>query len=116
MALVTTIQVLAAGTGDAGLDGPAGEERRELLYLLLEGATIDAEYRVTLTLLPVGSEFVPIAEPEPSYRSSNPHQALLYSWGVNLPPPHVAARRTSRGGASLISKAPHAAPSSPLSS
>ena len=50
----------------AGLDGLGGEERRELLDLLLEDATIDGENRVTLTLaIPADGELVSIAEPEP---------------------------------------------------
>ncbi|MYH68539.1 MAG: recombinase family protein, partial [Dehalococcoidia bacterium] len=53
-----------------GLDRLAGEERRELLDLLLEDATIDGENRVTLTLaIPTDGELVPIAEPEPTTRS-----------------------------------------------
>ncbi len=53
-----------------GLDRFAGEERRELLDLLLEDATIDGENRVTLTLaIPTDGELVPIAEPEPTTRS-----------------------------------------------
>lgn len=43
-------------------------------------------------------QLVSIAEPEPSYRSSNPLQTLRYSWGVSLPSPRVTAHRTSRGG------------------
>ncbi|MDE0603742.1 MAG: hypothetical protein OXI18_04995 [bacterium] len=83
----------------ASLDGLAGEERRELLDLLLEDATIDGENRIALTLaIPADGKLVPIAEPEPSYRSSNPHQTLRYSWGVSLPSPPVAARRTRQGG------------------
>ena len=55
----------------AGLDGLAGEERRELLDLLLEDATIDGENRVTLTLaIPADGELVPIAEPEPTTPST----------------------------------------------
>ena len=42
--------------------------------------------RVTLTLpIPADAELVLIAEPEPSYRSSNPQQTLRYSRGVSLP-------------------------------
>ena len=60
----------ARGVG-AGLDGLGGEERRELLDLLLEDATIDGENRVTLTLaIPADDEFVPIAEPEPTTPST----------------------------------------------
>ncbi len=59
----------ARGVG-AGLDGLAGEERRELLDLLLEDATIDGENRVTLTLgIPTDGELVSIAEQEPTTRS-----------------------------------------------
>ncbi len=51
----------------AGLDGLADEERRELLDLLLEDATINGENRVTLTLaFPADGELVSIAEPERS--------------------------------------------------
>ncbi len=50
----------------AGLDGLNDEERRELLDLLLEDATIDGENNVTLTLaIPADEEFVSIAKPEP---------------------------------------------------
>ena len=50
----------------AGLDALSEEERRELLDLLLEDATIDGENRVTLTLaIPGEGEFVSIAKPEP---------------------------------------------------
>lgn len=90
----------SAATPSTGL---GGEERRELLDLLLEVVTIDGGNRVTLTLaILADAELVPIAEPEPSYRSSNPHQTLRYSWGVSLPSPRVTARRTRRGGASLV--------------
>ena len=55
-----------ASSVGAGLDGLGGEERRELLDLLLEDATIDGENRVTLTLaIPADEELVPIAKPEP---------------------------------------------------
>lgn len=57
--------------------GLGGEERRELLDLLLEDATIDDENRATLTLaIPADGELVPIAEPEPRSRFSNPYQTL----------------------------------------
>ena len=83
--------------------GLGGEERRELLDLLLEVVTIDGGNRVTLTLaILADAELVPIAEPEPSYRSSNPHQTLRYSWAVSLPSPRAAARPTSRGEATLV--------------
>ena len=55
----------------AGLDGLTGEERREVLDLLLEAATIDGENRVTLTLgIPTDGELVSIAEPEPTTPST----------------------------------------------
>ena len=55
----------------AGLDALSEEERRELLDLLLEDATIDGENRVTLTLaIPGDGEFVSIAKPEPTTPST----------------------------------------------
>ena len=77
--------------------------------LLLEDAAIDAENRVTLTFIPADRELVPIAELEPSYRSSNPHQTLRYSWGVSLSSPRVEARRTRRGGPGGASLVPEGA-------
>ena len=60
----------ARGVG-AGLDGLKDEERRELLDLLLDDATIDGENRVTLTLaVPAEGELVSIAEPEPTTPST----------------------------------------------
>ena len=54
-----------------GLDGLSDAERREVLDLLLEEATIDAENNVTLTLaIPADEEFVSIAKPEPTTRST----------------------------------------------
>ncbi len=68
-----------------GLDGLSGEERREVLDLLLEEATIDGENNVTLTLaIPADEEFVSITKPEPRSRFRNPHQTLRYSWAVTL--------------------------------
>ena len=70
----------------AGLDGLTDKERREVLDLLLEDATIDGENRVTLTLgIPTDGEFVSIAESKPRSRFRNSHQTLRYSWAVNLP-------------------------------
>ena len=55
----------ARRVGD-GLDGLSDQERRELLELLLEEATIDGENLITLTLaIPADGEFVSIAKPEP---------------------------------------------------
>ena len=57
-----------------------------MLDLLLEEATIDGENNVTLTLaIPADEEFVSITKPEPSYRFSNPHRTLRYSWATSLP-------------------------------
>ena len=71
-----------------GLDGLPDEERREVLNLLLDEATIDGQNRVTLTLaIAADEDFVSIAEPVPSYRFPNPHQQLRYSWAVSLPAP-----------------------------
>ena len=54
-----------------GLDGLSDEERREVLDLLLEEATIDGENNVTLTLaIPADEEFVSIAKPEPTTAST----------------------------------------------
>ena len=54
-----------------GLDGLSDAERREVLDLLLEEATIDGENNVTLTLaIPADEEFVSIAEPEPTTPST----------------------------------------------
>ena len=60
----------ARRVGD-GLDALSDEERREVLDLLLEEATIDGENRVTLTLaIPADEEFVLIAKPEPTTPST----------------------------------------------
>lgn len=53
---------------------------------------------------PTDGQLVSIAEPEPSYWSSNRHQTLRYSWRVSLLSPRVASRRTRRGGAALVPK------------
>ena len=54
-----------------GLDGLPDEERREVLNLLLDEATIDGQNRVTLTLaIPAGENFVSIAEPVPTTPST----------------------------------------------
>ncbi len=54
-----------------GLDGLSDAERREVLDLLLEEATIDGENNVTLTLaIPADEEFVSIAKPEPTTPST----------------------------------------------
>ncbi len=54
-----------------GLDGLPDAERREVLDLLLEEATIDGENNVTLTLaIPADEEFVSIAKPEPTTPST----------------------------------------------
>ncbi len=66
-----------------GLDGLSDEERREVLDLLLEEATIDGENNVTLTLaIPADEEFVSIAKPEPR-SCANPSGIPTYS---PLPP------------------------------
>ncbi len=60
-----------------GLDGLPDSERREVLDLLLEEATIDGENNVTLTLaIPADEDFVSIAKPEPitaCTRCGRPH-------------------------------------------
>ena len=77
----------------SGLDGLGGEERRELLDLLLEEATIDGENRVTLTLaIPADEDLVRLAcpsalcpplptPPTQKFRASSPP----------LPPPTLGA-------------------------
>ena len=60
-----------ARAAGGGLDGLSDLERREVLDLLLEEATIDGENNVTLTLaIPADEEFVSIAKPEPSPTST----------------------------------------------
>ncbi len=111
-----TLESVVEWTRSVG-DGLDGEERRDLLDLLLRDATIDRENRVTLTLvIPADGELVPIAKPEPSFRSSSPHQTLRYSWAVSLPSPSAAARRTRRDGASLVPEGAARSTSSTLSS
>ena len=54
-----------------GLDDLSDEERREVLDLLLEEATIDGENRITLTLaIPADDDLAPIAEPGPTTPST----------------------------------------------
>ena len=54
----------AERVGD-GLENLAQEQRREVLRLLLDGATIDKDNRVNLTLAIPTKEFLAIAGPEP---------------------------------------------------
>ena len=68
-----------------GLDDLPDEERRELLNLLLDEATIDGENNVTLTLaIPGDGDVVSIAEHRPPATGHRPpdHIALMpwYSW------------------------------------
>ncbi len=101
----------ARSVGD-GLDGLAGEERRELLDLLLEDATIDGENRLTLTLaIPADGELVPIAKPEPTTASTpcarrhgapgasaRPSPSRSSSWPTGTPSrrtPSSSSRRSS---------------------
>ncbi len=51
-----------------GLDDLSQEERREVLRLLLDGATIDKHNRVNLTLAIPTEDFLSIAGPEPTTR------------------------------------------------
>ena len=75
----------------SSLDGLSDPERREVLDLLLEEATIDGENNVALTLaMPTDEEFVPIAKPEPT----PPHPQPLA--GRGSPPLLPDRRRSSR--------------------
>ena len=58
----------------------------EVLLPLLDGAPIDGENNVTLTLAIPTEEFVSIGTPGSGYRNSNQHQKLRYSWEAALPP------------------------------
>ena len=102
----------ARRVGD-GLDALSDEERREVLDLLLEEATIDGENRVTLTLaIPADEEFVLIAKPEPTTpstpcgrrhggpgASARPSPSRSSSWPTGTPcrrKPSSSWRRSSR--------------------
>ena len=99
----------------AGLDGLSEEERRELLDLLLEDATIDGENRVTLTLaIPREGDLVSIAEPEPTTpstrcgrrhgargASARPSPCRSFSWPTGTP-----SRRTPSNSWRKSCKAP----------
>ena len=67
-----------------GLDELPQEERREVLRLLLDGATIDKNNRVNLTLAIPTEDFLAIAGPEPSSLSSNQQKKVRFSWAVDM--------------------------------
>ena len=68
--LLEQVEEWARRVGE-GLDGLPDEERREVLNLLLDEATIDGQNRVTLTLaIPAGENFVSIAVPVPTTPST----------------------------------------------
>ena len=66
------------------LDGLSDEGRREVLQLLLDGATIDKHNNVNLTLAIPTEDVVSITGLSASSLSSNRHKRVRFSWAVNL--------------------------------
>ena len=66
------------------LDSLSDKGRREVLELLLDGATIDRNNNVNLTLAIPTEDVMSIAGRSPSSLSSNQHKKVRFSWAVDL--------------------------------
>ena len=82
-ALAEHIFEWARRAGDK-LDSLSDKGRREVLELLLDGATIDRHNKVNLTLAIPTKDVVSIAERSPSSPSSSRHKKVRFSWAVDL--------------------------------
>ena len=66
------------------LDGLPDEGRREVLQLLLDGATIDRDNNIEITLAVPIDDFVSIEPPVSGYRLSKRDKKIRYTWAVGL--------------------------------